>query len=161
MKYNQYLEDRLNLKYQRITDDSDNSDNLSESPKEEEVEINEPAKPSESSDMTVEDILLQIALDGIVFNETKAEGSSKCKCAKTTKGTLYCFKSGIIGALSQPQIEEYCPSTEQSFEFSNVNEKTLDEINKISQECNISDTETLPERLKCVYRKAEQENLIK
>ncbi|MEM3265466.1 MAG: hypothetical protein QXE05_06110 [Nitrososphaeria archaeon] len=160
MKYNKYLDSKLNLIYEQPILNTDDNSNTSQ-PKVNVVKNKETNKSLEYLDTDVENILLQIALDGIVFNVTKAEGPSMCKCTKTTKGTLYCFKSGIIGALSQSQIKEYCPSTEQSFQYLNVDENILDKIKKISQECNISNTETLQNRLKCIYNKAEQEHIIK
>ncbi|MEM0325049.1 MAG: hypothetical protein QW745_09065 [Thermoplasmata archaeon] len=116
-------------------------------------------KPLEISNLDVEHILLDIAMDGIIFNPTKAMSSDQCKCAKTTKGTLYCFKPGIIGALSQEQIKEFCPNPEPSFKFS-IDEQKLDKITKISKECSYPRTENLEERLKCIFNKAEKQGIL-
>ncbi|MFH7860096.1 MAG: hypothetical protein QXR03_03780, partial [Candidatus Aenigmatarchaeota archaeon] len=116
-------------------------------------------EPIEISNLDVEHILLDIAMDGIVFNPTKAISSDQCKCAKTTKGTLYCFKPGIIGALSQDQIKEFCPNPEPSFKYS-IDEQKLDKIEKISKECSYPKAKNLEERLKCIFNKAEKENIL-
>jgi len=47
---------------------------------------------------------------GIVVNPDLA-GKVTCKCYKVDD-TLMCFSAGIIGTLSQPQVEAYCQKKE-------------------------------------------------
>jgi hypothetical protein len=165
MDMDEYLESKIALKYKKA---------LNEKKTEEPIPVKKtnasPTKPPNTKnynkkepkilDMDIERFLSQIALDGIVFNETEAR-ENMCTCAKTPKGTLYCFKKGIIGALSQSQIEEYCPPSEQeTAEFSKINEKTVDEISKINSECSLDNTKDLRDRFKCIYNLAEREKLI-
>jgi len=57
-------------------------------------------------DLTVE----EMGSPGIVVNPDLATRTG-CKCYKVDD-TLMCFSAGIIGTLSKPQIEAYCPTKE-------------------------------------------------
>ena len=57
-------------------------------------------------DLTVE----EMGSPGIVVNPDLAARTG-CKCYKVDD-TLMCFSAGIIGTLSKPQIEAYCPTKE-------------------------------------------------
>lgn len=53
-------------------------------------------------------LLFDLAHDGILFNEERAR-AGPCECFVLPSGKRFCWDKGIIGALSQDQIREYCP----------------------------------------------------
>ncbi len=55
-------------------------------------------------DMTIE----ALGSPGLVVN-TDIAARTPCKCYKIDE-TLMCFSRGIIGTLSKPQVEAYCPT---------------------------------------------------
>lgn len=55
-------------------------------------------------DMTVE----ALGSPGLVVNPDIA-GRTSCRCYRVDD-TLMCFSKGIIGTLSKPQVEAYCPT---------------------------------------------------
>lgn len=57
-------------------------------------------------DMTVE----SLGSPGLVVN-TDLAARTACRCYKVDD-TLMCFSKGIIGTLSKPQVEAYCPTKE-------------------------------------------------
>jgi hypothetical protein len=57
-------------------------------------------------DMTIE----ALGSPGLVVN-TDIAGRTGCRCYKVDD-TLMCFSKGIIGTLSKPQVEAYCPTKE-------------------------------------------------
>lgn len=111
-------------------------------------------------DIDVEDLLIQVALDGIIFDENEAR-ESMCRCAETPKETLYCFKKGIIGALSQPQIKEYCPPEKmETSKFAKISKEVANKISEINNQCTVDHVKDLNERFKCIFNLAKQDNLI-
>lgn len=57
-------------------------------------------------DLTVE----EMGSPGIVVNADVAARTG-CRCYQVDE-TLMCFSKGIIGTLSKPQVEAYCPTKE-------------------------------------------------
>lgn len=55
-------------------------------------------------DMTIE----ALGSPGLVVN-TDIAGRTGCRCYEVD-GTLMCFSKGIIGTLSKPQVQAYCPT---------------------------------------------------
>ena len=77
------------------------------------VQVSVSPKTSSSSspehlDISPSDLVIQLALDGIVWDENKAK-TSGCKCVSLPKEEKQlCWAKGIIGALSQKQVKKYC-----------------------------------------------------
>lgn len=57
-------------------------------------------------DMTIE----ALGSPGLMVN-TDVAARTGCRCYKVDE-TLMCFSKGIIGTLSKPQVEAYCPRKE-------------------------------------------------
>ncbi|MEM0099124.1 MAG: hypothetical protein QW745_09070 [Thermoplasmata archaeon] len=110
-------------------------------------------------EISVEDLLIQMALDGIVVNEERAE-QGICKCIPTPNGKNLCWAEGIIGALSQEQQKKYCKKI--TLEKGTKLPAHFEKFINASKACEKGKTydstkiETLEDRLKCMHKLLEE-----
>lgn len=105
--------------------------------------------------VTTEQLLYDIAMDGIVVNEDRAR-AGPCKCVPTNDGGKLCWDNGIIGALSRDQIDKYCANNVEEYDMSKKMKKVEEVLQMASTECEVGKTYTggkinsLEDRLRCM-----------
>lgn len=118
------------------------------------------ATTQSGKEISAEDLLIQIALDGIVVNEERAE-EGLCKCVPTPTGKNLCWSQGIIGALSQAQQQKYCKKV--TVEKGTKLPAHFEDFISASKACekgkmyNGTKIESLEDRLMCMHNKLEGE----
>lgn len=65
------------------------------------------SNPGEFLKLGPENLLLSMAFDGIIVDNDKAK-EGPCECISTPSGKPMCWDKGIVGALNQDQVKEYC-----------------------------------------------------
>ena len=116
----------------------------------------------ETASISPSELVIQLALDGIVYNEEKAE-RGECKCVPLPTGKNLCWAKGIIGALSQDQVKKYCRPETTVVETGAKIPKHVEKFIEASEECKIGKTfdskkiKTLEDRLICMHQKLEED----
>lgn len=97
------------------------------------------------------------ATDGIVINDAKATANIPCRCTTIQKlhgtepaGTEeFCFKEGIVGALSQAQVAEYC---KEKFPLNDAEgfRRHIEKFQEASVACVEQGANTLEARIQCM-----------
>jgi len=112
------------------------------------------ATTQSGKEISVEDMIIQMALDGIVVDEERAE-EGVCKCVPTPTGKNLCWDEGIVGALSQAQQSKYCKKVniEKGTKLPEHFEKFVAASKACEKGKTYDDTkiETLEDRLKCMH----------
>ena len=110
--------------------------------------------------MKPEDLLLQIALDGIIVDEEKAS-QGNCQCAQIKSGDSICWSPGVIGALSKEQQNTLCkPEKTKVKPISPKLESRYQQFSEASKQCEIGKTingvkiEDLVDRIRCMSQLA-------
>jgi len=96
--------------------------------------------------------VLDYALDGVVVNPEVARNTAcTCYTFKTAKGGTgrLCFSKGIIGALTEDQIKQYCPVTVDVDRGSPLSER-VEKFSRAAHE--VCAGKPLPEFLECMSR---------
>ncbi|MEM3846561.1 MAG: hypothetical protein QXU98_12775 [Candidatus Parvarchaeota archaeon] len=117
------------------------------------------ATTESGKEINVEDLLIQMALDGIVVNEERAK-QGICRCIPTPTGKNLCWSEGIIGALSQDQQQKYCKKI--TLEKGTKLPEHFEKFVNASKACekgktyNSTKIETLEDRLRCMHKLLEE-----
>lgn len=107
-----------------------------------------PISPSE--------LVIQLALDGIVYDEEMAK-TEGCKCVPLPTGKSLCWAKGVIGALSQAQVKKYCTPEKTTIEEAKI-PAHVEKFIEASKACEKGKTydstkiETLEDRLICMHK---------
>lgn len=109
-------------------------------------------------------LLLSMALDGIVVDPQKAK-VGPCECIPTPTGKHMCWDKGIVGALSQEQVGEYCKDNFIEKKLPSRLQQRWTRFANASEECKIGGNystddgqkkiESLEDRLECMHVNAE------
>lgn len=108
--------------------------------------------------INTEQLLYDIAMDGLVVNEDKAK-QGPCKCVETDDGNKICWDKGIIGVLSQDQTKKYCDNVDD-YKLSKKLSKDADNLTNASERCEIGKTysgskiNNIEDRLRCMASSA-------
>lgn len=109
---------------------------------------------------TPEQLMYDIALDGIVVNENDAK-VGPCKCVDTSDGGKLCWDKGIIGALHKDQVKKYC--TDDNTEPYNISKKMgnqIDTFKLAEMQCRQGNTykgdkiNSIEDKLRCMVNEA-------
>jgi len=107
-----------------------------------------------------DDLLLSIALDGIVVNDEDAK-RGPCECVKTD-GSQICWDKGIIGALSKEQQDKYCKGNVTYKKLSSKMQNRLETFKDASETCEIGKVvngmkiNNFMDRIKCMSELAKE-----
>lgn len=97
-----------------------------------------------------------IGIDGIVIDPDKAADMTLgCKCVNVVKEKggeeTLCWKRGVIGLLTQEQMNQFCPPNNRTFPQSSEGlAKRLEGFEHASEICEAAGATTLEERLACM-----------
>jgi hypothetical protein len=108
-------------------------------------------------DVITEYLFLETAIDGIIVNPPIATDTRiSCRCVPITKanGTTedLCFKSGIVGTLTQEQARELC-LTREPLRHPEGFRRHIETFQRASEECVAEGANTLESRISCMGRK--------
>ena len=109
--------------------------------------------------LTNKELFHDMLHDGIVVDpEIASSPNLSCTCTKGKNNEDICWKKGIIGVLSQQQVEEYCPVDKRAYENTDIKSR-LYEFSEASRQCEIGNyfndkvITTIEDRLKCMHTK--------
>ncbi len=108
-----------------------------------------------------EQLLLNIAVGGIVYNEDKAK-IGPCKALDIGNGKKLYFDNGILGVLNEDEVKQYCEKSEEYKVGKELGSKAR-KIDEASEKCKIGDEykgrkiEGLNDRLLCIISEVNYE----
>jgi hypothetical protein len=104
----------------------------------------EKPNPGQYMKLNPETLLLSMALDGIVVDPATA-AKGPCECIKTTTGKNMCWDKGIVGALNQDQVKQYCTNNSVAKKLPSALQKRWETFATASEECEIGDSYATPD----------------
>lgn len=117
-------------------------------------------------DVEPEEVLIALALDAIPYEPERAK-EGPCKCFEDFKGKELCWDKGMIGLLSQAQVQEFCPpENRERYKLPEKMQHRMETFGLASEECDYGNIyngkpiDNLEARFHCMHKYASKNHAL-